>query len=223
MKILAFDTATEYCSAALWLDGDLRERSTRAGQTHSQLLLPQCQSLLAETGLNLEQLDGIAFGMGPGSFTGLRIGCAVAQGLAFAAGLSVIGINSLQAMAASSGGDKVLVCLDARMGEVYHAVYARQDDVWVELRPPAVCRPEQVPFLAGDGWTGCGSGFATYSEVLLSRFDAAMCGVVPNCYPYAGQIAQLAAAQFEQGKAYAAELAAPLYIRNKVALKICER
>ncbi|HET9114223.1 MAG TPA: tRNA (adenosine(37)-N6)-threonylcarbamoyltransferase complex dimerization subunit type 1 TsaB [Burkholderiales bacterium] len=223
MKILAFDTATEYCSAALWLDGDVLERSALAGRTHSQLLLPQCQSLLAETEMNLGQLDGIAFGMGPGSFTGLRIGCAVAQGLAFAAGLPVIGISSLQAMAASSGGDKALVCLDARMEEVYHAVYARQSETWVELRAPAVCRPELVPYPAGEGWTGCGSGFATYAEVLLSRFGESLSGVVADCYPYAGQIAQLAAGQFEQGNGYAAELAAPLYIRNKVALKICER
>lgn len=223
MKILAFDTATEYCSAALWLDGTLLERVVLAGQTHSQLLLPQCQSLLAEAGVDLGKLDGIAFGMGPGSFTGLRIACAVAQGLAYAADLPVIGINSLQAMAADSGGDKVLVCLDARMGEVYHAAYARESEDWVELRPAAVCKPAEVPSLEGEGWIGCGSGFSTYAGVLMPRFGAALSAIAENRYPYARQIARLAAGQFAQGKGYAAELAAPLYVRNKVALKICER
>lgn len=223
MKILAFDTATEYCSAALWLDGNCLERSVLAGQSHSQLLLPQCQSLLAEGGVDLVALDGIAFGMGPGSFTGLRIACAVAQGLAYAADLPVIGINSLQAMAADSGGDKALVCLDARMGEVYHAVYARENEDWVELRPAAVCKPAEVPSLDGDGWTGCGSGFATYAEVLLPRFGAALNAGAEIRSPSARRIAMLAVGQFAQGKGYAAELAAPLYVRNKVALKICER
>ncbi|MHB1676997.1 MAG: tRNA (adenosine(37)-N6)-threonylcarbamoyltransferase complex dimerization subunit type 1 TsaB [Sulfuriferula sp.] len=223
MKILAFDTATEYCSAALWLDGELLERAVHAGQTHSQCLLPQCQSLLAEAGLGLVNLDGIAFGMGPGSFTGLRIACAVAQGLAFAADLPVIGINSLQAMAAASGGDKVIACLDARMGEVYHAAYERAEDDWVELGPPAVCKPAEVPRPTGDGWLGCGSGFAVYAEVLIPRYGAALASVVSDIYPPARQIAALAAKQFMLGRGFAPELAVPLYIRNKVALKICER
>ncbi len=223
MKILAFDTATEYCSAALWLEGNLLERTERAGQTHSQLLLPQCRSLLEEARIDLQQLDCIAFGMGPGSFTGLRIGCAAAQGLAFAADLPVIGINSLQAMAAESGGDKVLVCLDARMGEIYHALYARVDGSILEIRAPGVCKPEEMPGLDGDGWTGCGNGFATYAAVLMSQFGGALNLVTENCYPYARQIAILAAGQFAKEGGCAAESALPLYIRNKVALKISER
>lgn len=223
MKILAFDTATEYCSAALWLDGNVLEREVLAGQSHSRLLLPQCQSLLAAAELDLEGLDGIAFGMGPGSFTGLRIACAVAQGLAYAAGLPVVGINSLQAMAADTGGDKVLVCLDARKGEVYHGIYAREAGDWREMRPVAVSSPVDLPELEGNGWTGCGSGFSAYADELIAKCGTAMTKIIADAYPHARAIAQLAATQFAQGKGYAAELAAPLYIRNKVALKICER
>ena len=223
MKILAFDTATEYCSTALWLDGTVLCRDVHAGQTHSQRLLPQCQSLLAEAGMQLADLDGIAFGMGPGSFTGLRIACAVAQGLAFGADLRVVGVNSLQAIAAASGDEKVIACLDARMGEVYHAAYQRHEDDWLEMSPAMVCKPEQVPLLEAGEWTGCGSGFAAYPEVLAARYGVSLAAVKADIYPTARHIAGLAVRQFSSFKAIAPEFAAPLYIRNKVALKICER
>lgn len=223
MKILAFDTGTEYCSSALWLDGELSEYVLHAGQTHSQHLLPQCQRLLADAGVALTDLDGIAFGMGPGSFTGLRIACAVAQGLAFATDLPVIGVNSLEAMAAASGSDKVIACLDARMGEVYHAVYRYEAGEWRVSSEPGVCRPEMAPLLPGDGWLGCGSGFAAYPAALAQRYGAALAAVAADIYPSARQIAALAAPQFAQGRGRAAEAVAPLYIRDRVALKVFER
>jgi tRNA threonylcarbamoyladenosine biosynthesis protein TsaB len=222
MKILAFDASTEYCSTALWIDGVVSSREQHAGITHSQLLLPQCQEVLAEAGYRFADLDGIAFGMGPGSFTGLRIACAVAQGLAFAADVPVVGISGLQALALATGADKIIACLDARMGEIYHAAYLREDDVHL-LGDISVCHPADAPLVTGNGWVGCGTGFAVYSEVLAARYGDALQRVDAAVYPRAGDIATLAARQLELGLGQAAELAAPLYIRNKVALKICER
>ncbi|MEQ1667770.1 MAG: tRNA (adenosine(37)-N6)-threonylcarbamoyltransferase complex dimerization subunit type 1 TsaB [Sulfuriferula sp.] len=222
MKILAFDASTESCSTALWIDGVVLSREQHAGITHSQLLLPQCQAVLAEAGLNFADLDGIAYGMGPGSFTGLRIACAVAQGLAFAADVPVVGVSGLQALALATGADKVVACLDARMGEIYHAAYQRDGENYQLLDNISVCHPDAAPLLTG-GWVGCGSGFKAYPAVLAARYGDALVRVDAAIYPRAQDIATLAAQQFTKGLGVAPELAAPLYIRDKVALKICER
>src|SRR3972149_2527871 len=125
MNILALDTSTEYCSAALWRDGGVHERAVRAGQSHSEILIGMVDAVMAEGGTQLARLDGIAYGQGPGSFTGLRIACAVAQGLAFAAEIPLAGVGTLQAVAMSCGAARVVCCLDARMQEIYHAAYVR--------------------------------------------------------------------------------------------------
>ena len=136
MQILAIDTSTEFLSLALWLDGRLLSRDIHAGQTHSQQILPALRELLDEAQVELESLDGIAFGAGPGSFTGIRIACGVAQGLAFGANLPVVAVCTLLVLAQQSGATRVIACLDARMGEIYHAVYEKSGDVWLEVNPP---------------------------------------------------------------------------------------
>lgn len=223
MKILAFDASTEYCSTALWIDGAVLSREQHAGITHSQLLLPQCQAVLAEAGLSFTDLDGIAYGMGPGSFTGLRIACAVAQGLAFAADVPVVGVSGLQALALATGADKVIACLDARMGEIYHALYQRDGDDSLLLGNISVCHPNVAPLVTDGGWVGCGSGFKAYPEVLAARYGDVLVRIDAIAYPHAQDIATLAAQQFTKGLGVAPELAVPLYVRDKVALKICER
>ena len=223
MKILAFDTSTEYCSVAIWADGELLARDILAGQRHSELLLPLVQEIMAERSLSLRDLDGIAFGCGPGSFTGLRIGCGVAQGLAFGANLPVIGISTLLAVAQGAAGGRVIACLDARMGEVYHAVYEQDAQGWREVLGPGLYAPQDAPLVAGDGWVGCGSGFAAYGDALRERYAGHMQAVIPGLFPQAGAIAQLAVPLFESGEGKDAALAVPLYIRNKVALKTSER
>lgn len=223
MKILALDTSTEYLSLALWLDGQLHVRDLHAGQTHSQRILPLLRELLDEAGLELAQLGGIAFGAGPGSFTGLRIGCGVAQGLAFGASLPVVGVSTLQALAQSSGADKVIACLDARMGEVYHAAYTRQGDGWQEVIAPGLYKPEAVPVIDGGDWVGVGSGWKTYAEVLAQAYRSQLSRTLPDEYPHAAAIAQLAQPLFAAGHGRPAAEAAPIYIRNKVALKTSER
>jgi len=224
MNILAFDTSTDFCSAALWCDGRVVERAVPAGQSHSTLLMTMVDEVLAEAGLPLKSVDGIAYGEGPGSFTGLRIACAVAQGLAFSSDIPVAGVGTLRAMAAACGEPRVLCCLDARMKEVYHAAYVRDaDGSWLEASAPRVCAPAAVPLPEGAGWTGCGSGFAAYGDELRRLIGAVLAGVQPDIFPRARDIAALAAPVFAQGRGMPAESAAPVYIRDKVALKTAER
>lgn len=223
MKILAFDTSTEYCSAALWQDGELASRDVLAGQRHSELLLPMINEMLREAELVVRGLDGIAFGAGPGSFTGLRIACGVAQGLAFGADLPVSGICTLEALAQAAPGERIIACLDARMGEIYHAVYEKRDGSWLTLSEPGLYFPNEAPQVPEGEWVGCGSGFAIHGEALKNRYQGRLCRVAAGMVPKAREMAILAAPLFERGYGIDPALAAPLYIRNKVALKETER
>ena len=231
MRILALDTSTEYLSLALWLDGQTHVRELLAGQTHSQRILPLLRELLMETKLEMQDLDGIAFGAGPGSFTGLRIGCGVAQGLAYGANLPVVGVSTLLALAQGSAtekvqgsaADKVIACLDARMGEVYHAAYVKRGDGWHETSAPGLYKPDAVPAVSGDGWIGVGSGWKAYTEQLNTCYHQQINRLMPDAYPHALAIAALAEPMFAASLGKPAAEAAPMYIRNKVALKMSER
>ncbi len=223
MKLLALDTSTENCSLALWLDGEVIERQVLAGQRHSDLVLPMLAELLGEAGISLQALDGIAFGEGPGSFTGLRIACGVAQGLAFGADLPVLGISTLLALAAAAPGERVIACLDARIGEIYHAAYERRLGAWHGVCEPSLGLAQDAPAVTGSGWVGVGSGFAAYGAALQLRYAEQLGVCDGGVHPQAREMVKLAAPLFEQGLGKDAALAAPLYIRNKVALKTSER
>lgn len=201
----------------------MHARETLAGQRHSELLLGMVDELLGSRGLRVGKLDGIAFGQGPGSFTGLRIACGAAQGLAFAAGLPVAGIDTLLAMAQATQAERVVCCMDARMREIYHAAYERSGTGWKTVCPPGVWAPAEAPLLPAGLWYGCGSGFEAYREALMRRYDGRLGGVAPDVYPHAREIAALAVPLFEAGKGMDAALAAPVYIRDKVALRTDER
>jgi len=181
------------------------------------------EALLKQTGLSLERLHGIAFGAGPGSFTGLRIACGVAQGLALGAGVPVVPVGTLLALAQASGASKVLACLDARMGEIYHAAYVRHGEGWQEAVGPNVCRADQAPDIDNGGWSGVGSGFATYASKLAARYEGKLAGSNPNAYPHARAIAELARPRLDSGGGLPAEQAVPLYVRDRVALKMHEQ
>jgi tRNA threonylcarbamoyladenosine biosynthesis protein TsaB len=223
VKILALDTSTEYCSVALWRDGTVDARDVHAGQRHSELLLPMVDELLRRHGLAARSLDGIAFGEGPGSFTGLRIGCGVTQGLAFGAGLPVVGVSTLLALAEAARTERAVCCLDARMGEIYHAAYARSAAGWDTVHAPSLCAPAEAPALPAGAWTGCGSGFAAHEAALEERYRERLSAIMPGVFPHARDIARLAAREFEAGRAVAAERAVPVYLRDRVALKAAER
>lgn len=222
MRILAFDTSTEYLSVALRTGEETMSRDLRAGQQHSELLLGLVRGLMAEAGLALTALDCIAFGQGPGTFTGLRIGCGVAQGLAFGADLPVAPVSTLAALAVGSRAPRVIACLDARMGEIYHAVFERTEAGLKTVSGPTLCAPAAAPAVEGTHWAGVGSGFSVHHEALARRYSGQLAQVDGTLFPHAADIAALAEAQ---GRAawVAPEQAAPFYLRDKVALKTVER
>lgn len=223
MRVLALETSTEYCSVALWQDGTVMERCELVGQKHSVVLIPMLDNLMHEAGATLSNLDGIAFGAGPGSFTGVRIACGVAQGLALGAALPVIGICTLQALAQASGKNKVIAALDARMAEVYHAAYEKRNGEWTTASEPSLCLPHQAALVAGSEWFGSGSGFKAHGTQLKERYAANLADVDEQAVPQASAIAQLAAPLFAAGRGVDAAEALPLYLRDKVALKTSER
>ena len=223
LKILALETSTELCSAALWLDGKVDAREVVAGQRNSELLLPMVDALLAANKLAARDLNGIAFGAGPGAFTGVRIACGVAQGIAFGIDVPVAGIGTLLALAEASGADRAVCCLDARMGEVYHAAYEKRGADFVEVHAPGLYKPEAVPDLPAGQWAGCGSGFAVYRRELAARYVGSVGRIIEKLSPHAREIAVLAAKRFARGETLDAAVAAPLYVRNKVALRVDER
>jgi tRNA threonylcarbamoyladenosine biosynthesis protein TsaB len=216
MKIAAFETATEWCSVALWLDGEVHAIEARAGQRHSELVLPMLDQLLAQAHLAHGELEAVAFGAGPGSFTGLRIACGVAQGIAFARGLPACGVSTLEALAEESGAVRVVACLDARMGEVYYSALEKQAGRWREVVPAQCVPPARAPRPPGAAWVGCGSGFAAYGDMGFDR-------VYPEIHPGAAAVARLAAPRLAAGEGVDAARVAPVYLRDKVALTTEER
>jgi len=226
--ILAIETSSELASCALLnRDGTVVARESSGVRTHSQSVLPMVQELLCEAGVKLADCDAIAFGAGPGSFTGVRTACGVAQGLAFGADLPVLPMITLEAMAeacrARTGARDVLAVLDARMNEVYWAQY-RHDAAsgsWTTVAAPALCAPEAVAPHAVPGLAACGNGFAAYPDAFAGKAFAAAAHA--DILPHARELAVLAAPALAGGAAVAADAAQPLYLRNKVAYTSAER
>lgn len=211
------------CSVAIHLDNTWLTSDRRVGNRHSELLLPTVTELLAEAGIRLGQLDGIAYGKGPGSFTGLRIGCGIAQGLALGADLPVLGVVTLEAMAWGLSADRVIACLDARMNEVYHAAYRRVGDSLITEIEPCVGAPERLPVPEGTGWVACGGAWQAYPETMRARFGASLERIEDDIWPSAMAIAELALPRFRAGEGGPPERAEPFYVRDKVALTTRER
>lgn len=205
------------------MDGEILSKSVLAEQRHSELLLPMLQELLAKSELGLVQLDGIAFGAGPGSFTGLRIACGVAQGLAFGSSLPVIAISTLEALAQQTGSNSVVTAIDAHIGEIYHAAYVKSEDNWEAASIPTLCLPRYAPLIPGDNWVGCGSAFDKYCDELRNHYGSSISRIESGLVPRAREIAQLAEQGFKKGLGIDPVDATPIYIRNKIALKENER
>lgn len=222
MKILALETSSERCSAALLVGDDIVERAQLARRAHAELILPMVESLLAEAGLALEQLDAIAFGRGPGGFTGVRVATAVAQGLAFGADKTVLPVSDLAALAAGArrvhGAEKILACLDARVQEVYWGVFEMQGQRQVRALGEEQLGPAQEVQLPEPGpWFGAGSGFGVYRQVLGEHLAQSLQGQDAALVPMARDIAALAAGMYAQGQRVAADQALPVYLRDRVA------
>lgn len=221
MRLLAIEASTLIPSCALWIDGRIEERICPADRNASETLLPAIKTLLAEQQVALHELDGICFGAGPGSFTGLRVAAGITQGLAFPADLRVAPIETLAAVAWASGADRALALLDARMHEVYAATYERQDGRLRRLGEMQVSRPETLRLPdAAAGWTICGNAWAAY-PLLAARLDGWKMDA--PAVPVAGAIAELGSQVFIDGGALPADYAQPIYVRDKVAFTTAER
>lgn len=225
--ILALDTSTEACSCALAIDGRVHERYVVAPQQHASLILSSIETLLQEHGLGFGDLDAVAWGRGPGSFTGLRIAAGVTQGIAFAAELPVIEVSTLAALALASwqeqgseqGQPHVFACLDARIDEVYWGLFEIRDGLPVAAAPEQLCKPEAIPatmLAAAAQWSAAGNGLASYGERFPAELQARIAHRLPDALPRAGHIATLAAAAFDRGETIPAEDVRPVYLRDKV-------
>ena len=224
MKLLAFETATEACSVAVFIDGDVRERFELAPRRHAELSLPWAEQLLAEGGITRSQLDAIAIGRGPGAFTGVRLAIAIAQGIALALDRPIVPVSTLAALAMQSPGECILAAIDARMGEVYSAAFARDGDSLVAVSAESVGAPDAV--LLPDTMQAChgvGTGFAAGESALQHRLGSRLSWVDATALPHAADVARLAAPAFARGEAMAPERVEPAYLRDNVALTIAEQ
>lgn len=245
MKLLAFETATEACSVALYLDGEVIERYQVAPRLHAEYALPWAEELLADAGIKRSQLDAIAVGRGPGAFTGVRLAIALAQGIALALHKPVVAVSTLMAIAAAlppplrmqgrageglSGRQdspekvRILAAIDARMGEVYAAAFERQGDRLIALSKEVVATPNQVVLPDNQGnWHGAGTGFAAANNALQLHLGSQLLDVDASILPHAADVAWLAVAAYARGEALAPERVEPAYLRNNVALTLEEQ
>ncbi len=224
MKILAIDTCTDACSAALLINDEVSERFQVAPRQHATLILAMMQSVLDEAGLTLNQLDALAFSCGPGAFTGVRLATSVVQGAGFGADLPVVPVSSLAALAhglfSDTGHRRILVALDARMQEVFWGAYEIDAEHFpVLVTSESVVAPTAVPLPAAGAWYGVGSGFDSYQQALQQRLGSALMGMDASRYPHARDVAKLGAYGWQGGLAISAEAAQPTYLRNEVAWK----
>jgi len=225
-KILAIDTATEACSAALYIDGVITEKYQLAPREHTQLILKMIESLLADAQLNISDLDALAFGRGPGSFTGVRIATGIVQGLAFACELPVVGISTLASIAQlaydNHQHENVLAGIDARMGEMYWAGYQLGENNLMILCGEEKVSPAQAVVVdegLSSEWCGAGSAWERYAEQLNQQLGTQIIDVHADYFPRSATIVKLAVAAYRRGEAVDAKQAQPVYLRNDVAKK----
>lgn len=228
MNILAIECATEVLSVALWSDARLRERVSSATREHGRHLLPTLDGLIAEAGLTRAQVDAIAFGQGPGAFTGVRMAVAAAQGLAYGLDKAAVPVSSLAALAQEAfdrgAAPPILALLDARMGELYVGRFeVGADGLVVALGEEELCTPQALALPGDDIWCAAGPGWQAQRSVLSARFGARLDALERSVYPQAGAVARLAQRALREGAAVRAHAAQPVYLRDKVAYTEAER
>jgi tRNA threonylcarbamoyladenosine biosynthesis protein TsaB len=222
MNVLAIETSTELCSVALLRGEELFVEEALAENRHSEMVVPMIRKVLERARLSARQMDAFGFGQGPGSFTGLRIACGLVQGLAFASDRPVVPVPTLMALAEQSNESRVIAALDARMGEAYVAAYARNGEDWDEVLAPHLADAQGLAPLPGHSWVATGSGFDRHPW-LRDAYRDSVAMRLENDLPRAGAVARIAARRFGRGAGLPAERAAPLYLRDKVALTTEER
>lgn len=225
---LAVDTATEACSVAIEVDGIAQERFEPMQREHTQRLLPMIHALLAAAGRSIAQLDGIACGIGPGSFAGLRIGLGVVKGIALARDIPVIGVSSLAMLAQRAlrepQVEQVASIIDARMNEVYFGAYRRGADGLAQVvLADRVCPPAAVPALPPGAWLGAGTGWGRYDAVLRNALGGDLAGADGAALPHAQEALTLGVPVLRAGRGQSADALAPAYLRDRVALTLEEQ
>jgi len=229
MKLLALDTATEACSAAVWVNGSVSACFEIAGREHTHRLLPVVTNALQQAGISYSDLDAVVCGLGPGSFAGVRIGVAFAKGVALARDLPMLGVSTLallaQAALSEPGCLPVLVAIDARLGEVYFQAFERNaQGMAVAVSEPVVCAPHAVIDPGQHGqWQAVGTGWGVYEPVLRARIAGQILTVAPEALPQAASAFALAIPAMEQGLAVTADALQPVYLRNQIALTLIEQ
>lgn len=220
MKLLAIDTSTEACSAALKVNDDILSRFELAPRRHTELILPMIDELMTEAGLAPQQLDGLAYGRGPGAFTGVRIAAGIVQGIAFAADLPVVSVSSLAAIAQAiyrqQNSSRVIAAIDARMNEIYWCYYQAHHGVMQACIEEGLYSAESVPIPEHNTWVGAGSGWFAYAEMLTQRVSDRLDATIGNVYPDALDILTLGEQAFLRGETISADQVAPIYLRDKV-------
>jgi tRNA threonylcarbamoyladenosine biosynthesis protein TsaB len=223
LKLLAIDTSTEACSAALAIDNAVTNtRFELAPQRHAELILPMVDQLLREADLRVDELDGLAFGQGPGTFTGVRIAAGIIQGIALGAELPIVPVSSLAALAqglfSERGQARVLAAIDARIGEIYWGAYQVDErGILMAVQSQCVGKPDTVPVPVAGRWFGAGTGWDSYGPILRERLGDRLLGIEPQRYPHAREVAVLGIEAFKAGHGVVqAEYALPTYLRNQV-------
>lgn len=223
MKILALEASSEQGSVALLFDGAIVSRRIDGAANHSESVLRDIRVLIAEAGLSISALDAIAFGAGPGAFTGLRLACGVAQGLALATDVGLAVVGSLDAIALQTGAKRVFVATDARMGEVYWAAYEHDEHDHLHAMSAPRCTPPEAVELPPGRWAGAGSAFRVWPDILHAHFQDRFDHCHEDFVARADEVALLGARLANRGGLVSPELAAPLYVRDKVAFTTAER
>lgn len=216
------DTSTEYMSLGLKIYEDFHSINIKAGQIHSEIVLPEINKFLSDHQLTTKDLDAIAFGKGPGSFTGIRIACGIAYGLGYGASIPVIGVNNLLALADRSGKNKVISVIDARMGEIYFSAYIKEGKTFSEPMFEGVYKPDELPRIKESGWTLIGNAIETYKQEMKDHFGQQIENLIDGPIEVVESISKLAT-PFIKNKIFELIHAEPVYLRNKVAFTIEER
>ena len=219
MKLLAIETSTEACSAAISINDACAYRYELAPRKHSKLILPMIDSLLSEANIKINALDCICFSHGPGAFTGVRIGISVAQGLAYPHDIPVIGVSSLKTLAQqfSKENDHIATAIDARMNEIYWGLYKKNDEgVMEEITKEKVCAPEDILSPSKNNWMCIGTGWNKYHEKIKSKFTANITTIKADALPEARGVLELAKNSYQKGKFISADKISPVYLRDNV-------
>ncbi len=219
MKLLAIDTTTEACSAALHIEGNILEKYEVAPRKHAELILPMVDALLCDAGVSLTDLDALAFARGPGAFTGVRISTSVIQGLAYAADLPVVPVSTLAALAQGANSDTrtIISAIDARMDEIYWGLFSfGVDNIVSSISQEMLAKPEEFGINLNTPCFGIGTGWGKFGAILSANVGANLKGYNPEHLPRASDVLTIAVKEFHAGNVVDAINALPVYLRNKV-------